>query len=440
MTMLRRLWPLATLYCGRLGTALVGILLLPWFSRLMGPQQFGVVAIVLSTQSLLVALDLGLSIVLGRDLAGLAAGDLPLGRAMFAHAERTLLRLYAGLLVLALVASRFMASPLTAPDLVAVALLFGAVVHQNLGQVALLARQDYAWVGLNQLIGVLLRNAFTLACLSMLAPSLTVFVASQALGACVHALVTRWRLARRLPPAPAGAHPAFRTVSFALLLQTVAGACAMQLDKPLVGAFAGAAATAPYYLATVLALTPLTFLAGPVVQFFQPKVIAQIAARALSPALVRKFLFGILASAFLPGLALWFAAPAVTALWLHGGGEHALVASYVRILVVGTSLGAIGYLPNVLLVARQQYRFLAAASSGLTIAVLALTAWAASGGDVRTVCYVYATYHVAAAVVQWVRALTLDPELRAALSPVTPAALGASLGTVGGGLLIHRFL
>ncbi|HEY8977340.1 MAG TPA: hypothetical protein VIN75_24215, partial [Burkholderiaceae bacterium] len=211
-------------------------------------------------------------------------------------------------------------------------------------------------------------------------------------------------------------------------------------DKPLVGAFAGAAATAPYYLATVLALTPLTFLAGPVVQFFQPKAIAQIAAQALSPALVRKFLFGILASAFLPGLALWFAAPAVTALWLHGGGEHALVASYVRILVVGTSLGAIGYLPNVLLVARQQYRFLATASSGLTIAVLALTAWAASGGDVRTVCYVYATYHVAAAVVQWVRALTLDPELRAALSPVTPAALGASLGTVGGGLLIHRFL
>jgi len=438
--MLRRLWPLATLYCGRLGTALVGILLLPWFSRLMGPQQFGVVAIILSTQSLLVALDLGLSIVLGRDLAGLAAGDLPLGRAMFAHAERTLLRLYAGLLVLALVASRFMAVPLAAPDLVAVAVLFGAVVHQNLGQVALLARQDYAWVGLNQLIGVLLRNAFTLACLSMLAPSLTVFVASQALGACVHALVTRWRLARRLPPAPAGAHPAFRAVSLALLMQTVAGACAMQLDKPLVGAFAGAAATAPYYLATVLALTPLTFLAGPVVQFFQPKAIAQIAAQALSPALVRKFLFGILASAFLPGLALWFAAPAVTALWLHGGGEHALVASYVRILVVGTSLGAIGYLPNVLLVARQQYRFLATASSGLTIAVLALTAWAASGGDVRTVCYVYATYHVAAAVVQWVRALTLDPELRAALSPVTPAALGASLGTVGGGLLIHRFL
>lgn len=440
MTLLRRLWPLATLYCGRLGTALVGILLLPWFNRLMGPGPFGVVAIILSTQTLLVALDLGLSIVLGRDLAGLAAGELPLGRAMFAHAERTLLRLYGGLLVLALVASRFVASPLALPDIVAAVLLFGAVVHQNLGQVALLARQDYAWVGLNQLVGVLLRNAFTLACLSLLAPTLTVFVFSQAFGAVLHALATRWRLARRLPPAPAGAHPAFRSVSFALLMQAVAGACAMQLDKPLVGAFAGAAATAPYFLATVLALTPLTFLAGPVVQFFQPKAIQQIAAGALSPALVRKFLFGILASAFLPGLALWFAAPAVTALWLHGAGEHALVADYVRLLVVGTSLGAIGYLPNVLLVARRQYAFLATASSCMTIAVLGTTAWAASHGDVRTVCIAYATYHIAAAVVQWVRALTLDPELRAALSPVTPAALGASLGTVGGGFLLHRFL
>ena len=230
------------------------------------------------------------------------------------------------------------------------------------------------------------------------------------------------------------------SISIALLVQTAAGACAMQLDKPLVGALAGAAATAPYYLATVLALTPLTFLAGPVVQFFQPKVIGQIAERSLSPSLVRKFLLGILGSAFLPGLVLWFAAPAVTALWLRGAPDHAVVAGYVRILVVGTSLGALGFLPNVLLVAKRQYRFLATASTGLTLVVLALAARAAAGGDIGAVCYAYAGYHVAAAVVQWVRALGLDPELRAALWPVTPTALGASLGTVGGGLLIHRFL
>ena len=440
--MLTRLWPLATLYCGRLGTALVGVLLLPLFDQAMGPQQFGVVAIILSTQSLLVALDLGLSITLGREIAAAGPRGYPPGRAPFLHAERLLARLYVTLGIVALAADRFVASPLTATDVVAVVILCGGAVHQNLGQVTLLARQDYAWVGLNQIGGVLLRNVFTLACLHLVGATLTVFALSQAFGACLHAAVTRWRVTRLLPvtDASAATTAGLGSISVALLVQTAAGACAMQLDKPLVGALAGASATAPYYLATVLALTPLTFLAGPVVQFFQPKVIGQVAAGALSPALVRRFLIGILGSAFLPGLALWLAAPAVTSLWLHGAHDHAVVAGYVRILVVGTSIGALGFLPNVLLVAKRQYRFLASASTCLTSAVLALAAWAASHGDVRLVCIAYAAYHVAAAVVQWVRALTLDPELRAALWPVTPTALGASFGTVGGGLLIHRFL
>ena len=439
--MLRQLWPLAMLYCGRLGTALVGILLLPIFSRLLGPQEFGVVAIILSTQSLMVALDLGMAIVLGRDLAGLPAGAQSRGHAMFSHAERNLVRLYGTLMVVALIASRFMALPLAPLDIAAVVILFGAATHQNVAQVSLLARQDYAWVGINQFAGIVLRNVFTLACMQLIAANLTVFVLSQSLGAGLHALCTRWRLVRLLP---AGATSlkgsSFHSMSIPLLVQTIAGACAMQLDKPAVGAFAGAAATAPYYLATVLALTPLTFLAGPVVQFFQPKVIGQIAAEALSPALVRKFLVGILGSAFLPGLMLWLAAPALTTLWLHGAHDHALVSDYVRILVVGTSLGALGFLPNVLLVARRQYRFLATASTGLAIVVLALSCWAASDGNVRMVCFAYAGYHILAAVIQWARALTLDGELRAALLPVTPMAVAASLGTVGGGLLLSRFL
>ncbi len=116
------------------------------------------------------------------------------------------------------------------------------------------------------------------------------------------------------------------------------------------------------------------------------------------------------------------------------------MAGYVRILVVGTALGALGFLPNVLLVARRQYRFLATMSTCLTVAVLVLAAWAASRGDIRLICFAYAAYHVTAAVIQWARALTLDPELGAALRPLTTTALSASFGTVGGGFLIHRFL
>lgn len=64
-----RLAPLLILYASKTGALVVGLLILPQFSKLLGPSLFGVVAVILSVQQLLLTLDLGMSVVVGRELA-----------------------------------------------------------------------------------------------------------------------------------------------------------------------------------------------------------------------------------------------------------------------------------------------------------------------------------------------------------------------------------
>jgi O-antigen/teichoic acid export membrane protein len=405
-----------------------------------------VIAILLSLQTLLVILDLGLAISIGRDVASLSAEQLPLVRAMLFHAEKVLAVLYAGILLFTLVARLFFDMPLGFSGLLVTVLLFGAITHQNVSQVALLARQDYVWAGAAQLVGVVSRHLLTLAGFHLIEATLDVFVWTQLLGAVLFAVSTRMRLLAKLPETSSeillSSQPAARRLSMALLLQGVAGACVMQLDKPIVGALTGAAQTAPYYLATVLSLTPLTFLAGPMVQFFQPKLMAALSKDevSLEARQLRFFLSSIVATAFVPGLLLWLAAVPVTELWLRGLPEQPLVAEYTRVIVVGATIGALGYVPHVLLVARQEYAFLASSSSLLTLMTLLATTWAAWRGDVRMVCYIYAVYHVTAAVVLWWRARTLDATLRRVLAPATPMALMACAGFAGACFLLQYLL
>ncbi|MGR5437916.1 hypothetical protein ACPV5C_28330, partial [Vibrio owensii] len=48
---------------------LVGFIFLPFYRHHLGPEQFGVVAVILSLQNLLIMLDLGMSTLIGRDVA-----------------------------------------------------------------------------------------------------------------------------------------------------------------------------------------------------------------------------------------------------------------------------------------------------------------------------------------------------------------------------------
>jgi O-antigen/teichoic acid export membrane protein len=413
----RRLLNVAMLYASKAAGILVGILVLPRFNHLLGPQNFGVVAVILSVQALLLMLDLGMSTLVGRDVAasGTSAAQANLS---WRTANLVLTLLYLAMALAAWPLNHVFGEPLNGPQLAGCLVLFWALTLQNVSQTALLAARRYAIGSGIQLVGVLTRALVTLAALQRLHPDLTVFVATQALCALLQLCATHWACrilftARATQPSRSmalhAAHAMLKRGS-PLVLYGLAGAAVMQLDKPIVSALASAAEAAPYYLATILCLAPLSSLGGPVAQFYQPRLVRAISTGdddAIHQTLV-PYTTALALVTFIPSALLWlFRAPIIDA-WLGHATNSVLVARYTGILLPGAAIGALGYVPTSILVARQDFRFQALTSAALTLLTLAAAAACAHHDSIVGVCWVYAGYHCLSTVVTWGRCTRLD--------------------------------
>lgn len=267
----RTMLDMAMLYASKTGAVLVGIFILPQFNHLLGAQQFGVVAVIFSFQALLLILDLGMSTLVGRDIA---AADPAAGGAVasWRTAEMVISAFYVVLLPLALLSTSFMDMPLSPGQVLATLLLFWAMTVQNIGQAALLAKHHFIEAGSIQVLGVATRGVVTLLALNIVGANLTVFLAAQVTCSLAQVIATHIRCAqllRTVGSSTAGFDPSLAQCGGmvrrggSLMLFGIAGAAVMQLDKPIVSAFTSATEMAPYYLATMLCLTPLSILAGP---------------------------------------------------------------------------------------------------------------------------------------------------------------------------------
>jgi O-antigen/teichoic acid export membrane protein len=264
----------------------------------------------------------------------------------------------------------------------------------------------------------LLRHGCSLAFVIAFGGTVQVFVLGQVAGAALVLVLSRlvFLNRHRTVSAPAQVPATMRTrpsgtTSLAVMLYTIAGASTMQLDKVLLSALASPVDTGPYFLASTLSLVPITFLASPASQFVQPKLIAALDARHEDSARrwIIRLILAIVALAVLPGIALGLVAPWLIPLWLQGAPQQAAVIHYATLLMPGASIGALGLVPAIVLVARRDYRAMAAISGTLAVVVLSTTAWLAAHGMVAGVCITYALYHVAAAVALWWRAAQVEP-------------------------------
>lgn len=408
----RRIVPVAVLYSGRIGVAALGLVILPWLSKIMPADQFGLATTVLALQSLAVVLDLGLSVTIAREFPVIARAHEHLD--LMRRSEKALLLIYSILATLVFIFSYFGFLPISPSTSLLICLSLLLIVWQNIIIVAFISRQRFIASTMIQFISLLLRHGCSLVFVIVFGGTLQVFVLGQLCGTTIVLVTSRLAFVhihrsdaseRVDPPRKSGA------TSVAVMVYTIAGACAMQLDKILLSAFSSPANTGPYFLASTLSLVPITFLASPVSQFVQPKLIACVAAHRYDEARswVTRLTVAIIVLAVLPGIGIGLLSPWLVPFWLQGSAHQLAVSQYTTLLMPGASIGALGLVPAIVLIARRDYRGMAAISSALAVLVLTTTAVLAMNNAITGVCIAYAVYHALAAAALWWRASRIEP-------------------------------
>jgi O-antigen/teichoic acid export membrane protein len=441
---------MAMLYAGKTSGVLVAFFFLPLYSRLLGAEQFGMVAVIFSLQALLMMMDLGMSTLVSRDIASGESTPAALVK-LIRTAEISLsgfyFLLFNGTAAIKAIGGLPGVNAVTA---LAAVTLFWLLVLQNIYYSAMLARRLYTPASVIQAVGMIVRAVATAFVLANGHATLTAFIAVQLVLAAIHCGVTRrycmdllqLRAALTLkvskPRLVDGVSLVRRGRS--LVLFSAAGAAVMQLDKPLVTEFVSAASVAPYFLATTLCMLPLSILAGPVSQYFQPALLNQVAHQDPEGTrlILKKFVTSLLLIIGIPCAIFWLLRAPMIDLWMGQNPGNITISRYVAILLPGCAVGALGFVPYTLLLSVKDFRFQAILSTGLTVVTLAAATVTAHFQSVEGVCYVYAAYHSISTLLSWMRAIFLPATKVAAKDSFLLATKGCAFfaAAIGFGLLL----
>ena len=156
-------------------------------------------------------------------------------------------------------------------------------------------------------------------------------------------------------------------------------------------------------------MVPLSLLAGPISQYFQPRVLNQnLEGDTFPNVTIQRFVLCTILITSLPCLAFWLARDPLISFWVGHNHDDKIISHYVGILLPGFVVGAFGYIPYTLLLYAKDFRFQAVASMALSAATLALAAFAAYKQSVQSVCFVYAAYQASSTLISWARAFNLE--------------------------------
>lgn len=429
---------IAMLFASKTGAVVVGVLFLPIYHQQLGNETFGVVAIILSIQAFALMIDFGMSALVGRDVAHGEPGSSK-GLTVWRQAEVAVISVYSVILLTALVTCG--ATGVSGPQF---ALVIGGVVLclltvlQNIGQTVLIAGRQFVTASTIQIVGVLVRAIATAIALTHREYGLLTFVAVQAATTALHLLVTR-RFCRKF-------FAVSRTVSALtwsevanllsrgrpLVLSGLAGAAVLQLDKPLVSAFVAPSDVSPYFLAMSVSILPTTLLAAPVVQYFQPQVVRmlEMPPSAQSDHTITRFTVALLLVVAVPSWIFWEWTEPIIRLWLKNSDQTLTVSGYTRTLLPAFALGSLCYVPVVLLLAAQDFKYQAMTSVLMTAVTLLLVFAFSYFKRIDWVCFAYLLYFVTASASVWWRSLTLPATMQMAKLSASKSVLPLLLLTI----------
>jgi O-antigen/teichoic acid export membrane protein len=355
---------------GGVWTALLSLLFIPLYLRILGAEAFGLVGLLGALQAVFGVLDLGLGATFNREMARLSAG------ASDGTRERDLLRTLeavywsAGALVIVLVAAlagtiahRWVhAQHLPADAIRTSILLMGSIVAFqfpfSLYQAGLLGRQRQVLLNVITISVTTVRSVGAVLLIWRVSPSIELFFAWQALLMLVQTAITAMVLRRDLPHAPRRARVDFSLIrdlwkfSAAIAGSAILGVALTQTDKMLLSGMLSLSQFGYYTLAGSVAAV-MWYVITPIATAFYPRFTQVLHAgdeRRTIETYHRACQF--MAMALLPLAATVCAfSHELIVVWTHNAALADAAALTAALLVCGTALNGLANLPILLGVA-----------------------------------------------------------------------------------------
>lgn len=389
------------------GGAAVGlavlVLAVPLYLRLLGAEAYALVGLFATLMAAAAALDLGLGATLNREVARMTAGpaDAPELADVVAtlRASGWLVGLTLGALFAALaplIATRWLTpSALSTGDVRTALLLMGlavpAIVARSVQFAGLNGLQRQPLANGIQAAGTLLRTLLTLAALTWVARTVTVFFVVQATLLYAETAVLTVALARALPPAAGPGRIRPRAVrhlagfSAGVGGTMLLGYAVLSIDQVVLSAILPLAQLGYYTLAAAAAAT-LGHVGYPIVTALYPRLSQRVERGDMRGVAEDYHFFSQLVAVLVVPLAtlLVFLPEQVLGLWTRDAEAVRQGALVLSLRTLGTVLQTFMYVPHILQLAVGWSSFAAGVNAGMLLVLAPLTlglalAWGAPG-------------------------------------------------------------
>lgn len=354
--------------------AINGIIFVPFYVRVLGPESFGLIGVFTSLLALLAMLDMGLSPVMNREMSRLAALNEPENQV---NTARTIELIYCLLALLVGAVVALMAKPIAWHWLNPKGLDRTEVQHSiEIMALVIAIRWPIAMYsgGLNGLqkqvqvniVGSVMstvQGGGALIAISVWTPSIVTFFLWQAFSCLVHLVALRWMFWNSLKTQ--GKSPRFdptviRSIwRFAAGMSGIAlsGTLLTQLDKLILSRVLSLDSFGYYTFATTVASLVLRFIA-PVFIAYYPRL-TQLVTQQSTKELGQEYLLSsqVVAAMVFPvsGLLIIFSYE-ILLLWTSDAGISKNSAELVAVLSLGNALNALMNMPYALQLAHAQTR------------------------------------------------------------------------------------
>lgn len=386
-----------SIFLARISPLLIGLVFIPLYKKYSDGNDFDIISLIFTIQSLSLLLDLGISQNMMRLSAVSNNKNIFYIFRRVKSVSNLIIKNYLVLGILFFFYLQFFSKRLDICQSIGVALSLFFLAKNNILLSALIGSQNYKINALIQITSNLLRQAILLLVFVYIDNSIGWHIWINLLYLALYNYFLYLAFCKKGKGYAVDSEnneESDGVKSYSLSIAAICGALAMQVDKLLVGAMGQPGWIGDYYLAQTIACIPLLFVAMPIAQYFQPKLFFALSTgnEKEIKAIIGKFSIALFSLTSIPSVIALIFLEKLLNIWI--GSVHVDIQKYASILLIGTIPGCFGYVFHTIIMSIRYFRFLAFASFVLTTFVLVMT-FIYSRSNLVVVSASYALYHAA---------------------------------------------